>query len=55
MLKQKADIPHHSVELCTVIAKTNQALIVTRAKCDDDINRLVARLAALDTAARERA
>jgi hypothetical protein len=51
LLKQKAEIPHHSIELCTVIAKTNQALTVTRAQCDDDVNRLVARLAAMDSAA----
>ena len=43
--KQKAEIPQHSVELCTVIEKTNQALIVARAQCDDDVIRLVARLA----------
>ena len=51
LLKQKADIPHHSVELCTVIAKTNHALVVARAQCDDDVNRLVTRLAAMDSEA----
>jgi len=40
----------YSVELFGVIAKTNQALIVTKAQRDDDVGRIVAKLSAKDSA-----
>lgn len=46
LLKRKTDIPGHTLELCRVIAKTNLALMFSRARHDDDISRLIARLSA---------
>ena len=45
--KQRAKIQSHSVELFGVIAKTNQALIVTKAQIDDDVSRIIAKLSAV--------
>ena len=44
--KRRAEIQSHSVELFGMIAKTNQALVVTRAQIDDDVSRIVAKLSA---------
>jgi len=44
--KKKSNISSHYLDLCTVIAKTNQALMVSRAKNDEFVSRLVARLTA---------
>jgi hypothetical protein len=46
MQKKKSNISRHSLDLCTVIAKTNQALLVSRARKDELVSRLVERLAA---------
>lgn len=50
LLKRKVAYPRHSVELCDVIAKTNQALMVTSAEDDKDVMRLLTRLRTLKRA-----
>ena len=46
MQKKKSNISRHSLDLCTVIAKTNQALLVSRARNDELVNSLVEQLTA---------
>lgn len=44
--KNRVALPEHSLELATVIAKTNQALFVAKAQEDEAVNRMVAQLTA---------
>ena len=44
--KNKVQLPRDALELCNVIAKTNQALIVAKAHKDVEIQRLLSRLTA---------
>ena len=53
--KQRASIPTQRVELFRTIAKTNQALTVTKAQSDKDVIRLVGQLTTMKTAQRKRA
>ena len=53
--KRRAEIQSHSVELFGVIAKINQALVVTKAQIDDDVGRIVAKLSAREPVERKHA
>jgi hypothetical protein len=53
--KQRASIPTQLVELFRTIAKTNQALTVTKAQSDKDVIRLVGQLTLMKTVQRKRA
>jgi len=48
-LKKRVDLSEHFVELATVIKKSNQALLVTKARNDEGISRLVSQLTAIKT------
>ena len=50
--KERVVLSEHSMELVNVIAKTNQALLVAKARKDVEINRLVGRLTAAEKVSR---
>ena len=53
--KNRVEIDESWLELVEVIAKTNQALTVTKAQIDEDVLRLVSQLSACEEVERKRA
>ncbi len=54
-LKERVDLPKSTVQLAKIIAKTNQALSIAKARKDDDVNRLVLRLTSKQPGERKQA